>query len=188
MNPSQLRAPSTPGGRSTVTLIAAVEFAAETLELGLLCGYDCVRMAVSREWDLQGRVFTWEVGGVRKTSSGCTLWNVSALLACIAALTLCGCFGPPPADPGADEPSPQQPVADDLPLEPPVLEPVRPVGARQETADLNDDGVIDNNDVDLFTGSFATAEGDEGFEPAADFDGDGVVTLIDFQIFLELLQ
>lgn len=130
-----------------------------------------------------------------KIRSGFTMWNVSALLACIAALSLCGCFGPPPSDPGADEPSPQQPVADDgaepgddLPLEPPVLEPVRPVGARQETADLNDDGIIDNNDVDVFTGSFAAAEGDEGFEASADFDGDGVVTLIDFQIFLELLQ
>jgi hypothetical protein len=114
------------------------------------------------------------------------------LLACLAVFTLCGCFGPPPAD--VPEPGAEQPIGDDPepidepPFEPPVLEPIRPVGARQETADLNSDGVIDNHDVEMFTGSFATGEGDDGFEPAADFDGDGKVTLVDFQIFLELLQ
>jgi hypothetical protein len=123
---------------------------------------------------------------------GITLKGFSTLFACFAALTLCGCFGPPPSEtpePGADQPVVDDPAPDDdLPFEPPVLEPVRPVGARQETADLNDDGFIDNDDVDTFAGSFAKSEGDDGFEPAADFDGDGVVTLVDFQIFLELLQ
>jgi hypothetical protein len=53
-------------------------------------------------------------------------------------------------------------------------------------ADLNGDGVTDTNDLQIFQSSFGTCVGDNGFEPAADFDGDGCVTSIDQATWTDL--
>ncbi len=80
------------------------------------------------------------------------------------------------------------PAGDGL-VEPPQENPIRPIDEPSvgQTADLSGDGVIDESDEAIFQAQFGLSSDDEGFEPAADFDGDGEVTLVDFQIFLRLL-
>lgn len=55
-------------------------------------------------------------------------------------------------------------------------------------ADLNRDGISDNADSQIFYDSLGTCDGDSAFNPAADFDGDGCVTSLDEEIFLDLLS
>jgi len=122
-----------------------------------------------------------------------------AILCCAVSLAVVGCFGnivPPniPAPTPFDEPPAEQPIVEDPndgdePLEPPMEEPIRPIDDPEivETADLTGDGIVDQTDVDLFRGLFGVEAGDERFDAKADFDEDGMVTLVDFQIFLNLL-
>jgi len=144
------------------------------------------------------------------------LWSgrrLALMLACGLFLpTLWGCFGPPPGPMVSDGDSAVGRPIDavdgsvpDLPTEPPMEEAIRPVDedlgtdqgsdpvvsepAGVEGADLTDDGVIDENDIDAFAGLFGSSSGADAaeFNPAADFDGDGSITLVDFQMFLDLL-
>lgn len=154
------------------------------------------------------------MGGERvgiKTRLGGGCYRLCLLMCCAVALSGTGCWllAPPPSpslglrsleEPEADFPltpaeEPDDPFfdePDDPPMEQPVEEPIRPVVAPiQEpiewSADLTDDGVIDEGDIDAFSDLFGSSEDGEDFNPAADFDGDGEVTLVDFQIFLELI-
>ena len=43
-----------PGLLNSSSTDGQVGILAETLELGLLCGYDCARMTASKEWDVGG--------------------------------------------------------------------------------------------------------------------------------------
>lgn len=112
-----------------------------------------------------------------------------------------GCFAPvaeePPAPQGLDDGSAIRP-ADDVRedegnfdvVEEPVENPLRddePVvdAPPQARADLNDDGTFDEEDQQAFRDQFGSTADDDDFDPAADFDGDGEITLIDFQMFLE---
>jgi hypothetical protein len=55
-------------------------------------------------------------------------------------------------------------------------------------ADLNADGVKDHRDFTIFLNAFASCEGSPRFDPSTDFDGDGCVTFVDYQIFLQLFN
>ena len=138
------------------------------------------------------------------------LHSLCLVMCCAVALSGTGCWLLPPPSPDAgamslDEPDIDRPLEqaddpddsffdepDELVLEPPVEEPIRPVGTPvedsiEESPDLTDDGVIDQEDIDAFSELFGSSEDEEDFNPAADFDDDGAVTLVDFQIFLELI-
>lgn len=54
--------------------------------------------------------------------------------------------------------------------------------------DVNDDGVVDQADLDLATEAFGRSEGDPLFVPAADLNGDGVVGLDDLQALVTILN
>ncbi len=45
--------------------------------------------------------------------------------------------------------------------------------------DLNNDGVVDENDVDLMYPLFGSMEGDENYNENYDFNHDGVINLAD---------
>src|SRR5437868_8139765 len=53
-------------------------------------------------------------------------------------------------------------------------------------ADLNRDGSVDEADLQIFHEAQGNSEGDSAFNPAADFDGDGCVTSLDEDTFLDL--
>jgi len=114
-------------------------------------------------------------------------------------LAVAGCFGnivppnipiPTPFEPPAEEPVPSAPDPGDQTDEPPMEEPIRPIDDPEivESADLTDDGIVDQTDIETFRDLFGVGEGDDDWNAKADFDEDGSVTLVDFQIFLELLS
>ncbi|HNQ23299.1 MAG TPA: hypothetical protein PKK06_09420 [Phycisphaerae bacterium] len=51
--------------------------------------------------------------------------------------------------------------------------------------DLNGDEDVDEDDFLLFVGAFGTCTGQPGFLLAADFDGDGCITLFDYGRWLQ---
>lgn len=53
-------------------------------------------------------------------------------------------------------------------------------------ADLNRDGSLDENDSQIFESTYGVCIGDSDFFPGADFDGDGCVTSIDKEVWLDL--
>lgn len=137
------------------------------------------------------------------------LRTTAMLTGAVLCMGVAGCFTQPmPLDsgsaPNADPPAEQ---GLDNPVEPAVENPIRPVGGDggdvaadppasapdspadnvdipvEEFGDLNNDGLIDDVDVELFRNEFGNAS-DGALVQAADFDGDGAVTLVDFQIFL----
>lgn len=120
-----------------------------------------------------------------------------------AGLVLCatGCFLqplPPDGDQAFDgDPSVGQVLGDPDEFAP--ENPVRTIGDPEdippddgvdipieEFGDLNEDGLIDDTDVELFTTQFGSAS-DDALASAADLDGDGAVTLVDFQMLLSTL-
>ena len=117
------------------------------------------------------------------------------LMTCGIALCVSGCFLN--RMPDEQDLAPARPVMVDEAeetQEPAIEEPIRPIGDEdadeaiieppiEEFGDLNEDGVIDEADVEMFRLEFGQFD-DEG--SAADFDGDGQVTLVDFQIFLTM--
>jgi hypothetical protein len=124
------------------------------------------------------------------------------LLACAAFVAVAGCGMNRPAaidnnpvgQTASDNPF-QGPIDDDFDraepdqiTEAPIEEPIPAMDVPPMQADLNGDGFIDDADVDRFQGNFGAGADDENFDPAADFDGDGQVTLVDFQMFLNLID
>ena len=81
----------------------------------------------------------------------------------------------PPEDPNDadDEPEDEQPADEEQNL----LDP-----------DLNGDGAINGADGDVFAAALNTEEGQEGFDPDLDFDGDGLISLVDRQIWQDLVD
>ncbi len=51
--------------------------------------------------------------------------------------------------------------------------------------DLDDDGDVDYDDYNLFIGTYGTSTGDAGFLEGADFDQDGLVSLLDFSAWYQ---
>jgi hypothetical protein len=47
--------------------------------------------------------------------------------------------------------------------------------------DLDNDGDVDNDDFWLFVAAYRSCTGDPNYNPDADFDGDGCITLVDYQ-------
>lgn len=134
------------------------------------------------------------------------------LTGCALSLSAMGCFLLPMPRDGEIEAESAVPVEVGLfedaidSLDPVVEEPIRELGDEMEDAlradedddqafdepieesgDLNGDGVIDDDDLDLFRSAFGST-GDEEADLAADLDGDGRVTLVDFQILLTLAE
>ena len=58
--------------------------------------------------------------------------------------------------------------------------------ADEPTCDYNADGVCDSADEAIIMGAQGTQEGVPGFVAAADLDGDGVISLNDASLFLDL--
>jgi hypothetical protein len=57
--------------------------------------------------------------------------------------------------------------------------------ARSEIrVDLDFDGLVDEGDRDAFVRAFGRSEGDPAYLPEADFDGDGAITIVDYQRWL----
>ena len=54
--------------------------------------------------------------------------------------------------------------------------------------DYNDDGVVDDADKQIILDARNTSPGDPGFVPAADHDGDGVVSLRDVSTFMKIYR
>ena len=62
-----------------------------------------------------------------------------------------------------------------------------PVALAAAPGDYNDDGVVDDTDKAIIFDAVGTKEGDPGFVPAADHDGDGVISLADVSDFSQIL-
>ena len=58
--------------------------------------------------------------------------------------------------------------------------------AEEETCDYNGDGVCDLVDYKLLSGAINSQEGDPGFIPAGDYDGDGFISPADLVRFMVL--
>ena len=48
--------------------------------------------------------------------------------------------------------------------------------------DANDDNYVTILDFSILAGAFGTCEGDQNFDPRADFNGDGCITILDFSL------
>ena len=53
------------------------------------------------------------------------------------------------------------------------------------STDINGDGVTDGGDVEIIQASLGALEGEEGFVAAADLNGDGHVSTMDYMLMLE---
>ena len=49
--------------------------------------------------------------------------------------------------------------------------------------DLNDDGIVDATDGVLLRAKIGAKLGDEGVDPRMDFDGDGVISVNDYEMW-----
>lgn len=61
-----------------------------------------------------------------------------------------------------------------------------PAAFADETCDYDGSGVCDADDQAIIMAAQGTQVGEAGYEPAADHDGDGVISLADLAIFLQL--
>lgn len=61
-----------------------------------------------------------------------------------------------------------------------------PAFAGGSGCDYNGDGACDQADQDIIVAAQGTQEGDPGYVPAADLDGDGVISPADLSAFLDL--
>jgi hypothetical protein len=61
-------------------------------------------------------------------------------------------------------------------------------GAFTLCGDLDESGVVDMSDYNMFLDAFGKCTGQPGFNAAADLDGDGCVTLVDFQTWRNCYQ
>ena len=62
---------------------------------------------------------------------------------------------------------------------------VKVTAAAAPCCDLNNDNDCDYDDYGLFVGAYGKYAGDPGFIPEADYDGDGRITLVDYQKWYE---
>lgn len=53
------------------------------------------------------------------------------------------------------------------------------------STDINGDGVTDGADVDIIQAALGTLEGEEGYVAAADLNGDGYITTVDYGVMLD---
>ena len=53
-----------------------------------------------------------------------------------------------------------------------------------QDVDFNENGVVDDTDVEIFKILLGKTEGEEGYVAAADLDGSGSITPMDFRILL----
>ena len=134
------------------------------------------------------------------------LHTLALCVACIVACSTMGCFlQPPPSNPDTIktpeltveqliDPEPDEaadPVIDEplRRLEEPIDELTEDEVEEQPTepsADLNGDGTIDKDDIEIFRAEFGAVPDDDS-ELMADLDGDGMVTLLDFQILISMI-
>ena len=49
--------------------------------------------------------------------------------------------------------------------------------------DLDGDCDVDKDDFNIFYASFGSCDGQSNFNPSADYDGDGCITFVDYQIW-----
>ena len=60
------------------------------------------------------------------------------------------------------------------------------------TGDMDGDGIVGQSDVAIYTAAYTAAfglsEGDPGFDPHLDIDGDGAITFADLQAFNALVD
>jgi len=58
--------------------------------------------------------------------------------------------------------------------------------------DMDGDGIVGQSDVAVYTAAykatFGLSEGDPGFDPSIDLDGDGMITFADLQAFNALVE
>ena len=114
-------------------------------------------------------------------------------LLCIICLMLFGCQsvsrapGGDSADTQAEQPpaQPAQTEGDEVPQQEDVAD-----DPEEETAvagDLNGDGRINEEDAEVFADALETMKGEEGFNPDLDFDGDGLISHVDYQTWWDLV-
>jgi len=65
---------------------------------------------------------------------------------------------------------------------------VAPGAFAAEPGDYNNDGVVDEADKQIILDARNTTAGDPGFVPAADHDGDGVISLVDVSAFAKIYK
>ena len=148
--------------------------------------------------------------GERATRAWPRAWAMIPLL-CLVCVTLWGCqsvspalvddsadaqIEQPPAEPaqsedeGGDEAVPQpsepeQEKSDEVTQQDDVID--DPEEEAVVAGDLNGDGRIDQEDADIFRAGLNAMEGEEGFNPDLDFDGDGVISQFDYQTWWNLV-
>ena len=61
-----------------------------------------------------------------------------------------------------------------------------PAAFADTPGDLNGDGAVDDVDKTIMTDAIGSAAGDAGFVAAADYDGDGAISLADLNIWMDL--
>lgn len=80
----------------------------------------------------------------------------------------------------------------DQPLERPIEEPIRPLdtpGALSiQVGDLNEDGMVNEFDIEVFGEQYILYQDGEAFEATADLDGDAAITPADFRLLLDLIS
>ena len=81
--------------------------------------------------------------------------------------------------------TPEQEKGDEVPQQEDVAD-----DPEEETAvagDLNGDGRINEEDAEVFADALETMKGEEGFNPDLDFDGDGLISHVDYQTWWDLV-
>ena len=53
------------------------------------------------------------------------------------------------------------------------------------STDINGDGQTDAADVEIIQAALGQVEGDEGFVPEADLNGDGYISTVDYMVMLD---
>jgi len=91
--------------------------------------------------------------------------------------------------------TPVQPMGQDIPgdpIEPPIEEPIRPLDTPEalpnRTGDLNDDGSVDERDLEAFGGLYLLYQEGGAADATADLDGDGAITPADLRRLLDLIM
>ena len=82
--------------------------------------------------------------------------------------------------------------APDQPPERPIEEPIRPLdtpGALSiQVGDLNEDGTVNEFDIEVFGEQYILYQDGEAFEATADLDGDAAITPADLRLLLDLIS